>query len=385
MKRHLRGKWWARHLAHFIPIIALLGLLPVSPVYAGGMAMSGTFSGQHFQLIPGESVSTPDIYVVVFNNTDSDMQVGLIPETPAGVELVLPTSEFLLSSGSQQRVEVGVAVSHEAAPGEYALLLTAEACSEGEGIKLGVAAQQQAKLTVFGEAGSLVLSIVTPEGDPFPATLKVYRQAEGQGLPCAHSNTGILKTRLVPGEYLAEAYFQDNGVAEESFSLAANENKGITLVARTVLIEGFSVVPNYHIETNELAFTKIVYTINNLYQPLEGVKASLKVTLDDQVVEEVELISMPTLDVGRTAGSSNYIPPAGWQDGTYSFRIELYNGGKLYTQSSPQELASGSVEGASPITTGSGIKWPLISGIVAGVAAALAVIWWKRGGFERGE
>jgi len=350
------------------------------------MAMSGTFSGQHFQLIPGESVSTPDIYVVVFNNTDSDMQVGLIPETPAGVELVLSTSEFLLSSGSQQKVEVGVAVSDEAAPGEYALLLTAEACSEGEGIKLGVAAQQQAKLTVFGEAGSLVLSTVTPDGDPLPATLKVYRQAEGRGLPCAHSNTGKLKTRLVPGEYLAEAYFQENKVAGESFNVETNESKDITLVARTVLVEGFSVVPNYHTETNELAFAKIVYTINNLYQPLQGAKAILKMTLDDQAVEELELISLPTLDVGRTAGSSNYIPAAGWQDGTYSFSIELYNGGKLYTQSSPQEMAAGSGKGFNPVgsTIGGGLSWPIISGIAAAVAIALLVFWLRRGGLERG-
>jgi len=337
------------------------------------MGISGTFSGQHFQLIPGEGLSTPDIYVVVFNNTESEMLVKLTPETPSGVELILSTTDFLLSSGSQQRIEVGIAVSREAVPGEYILTLTAEACPKGGGIKLGAAAQQQAKLTIFGEAGSLVLSIITPEGEPFPVTVKLYRKVEGQSLPCGLSETGKLETRLAPGDYLAEAYFQGTKVAEESFSLAADEKKDITLVARTIFLEGFCLVPNYHSKTGELAFAKIVYTISNLYQPLEDVKAILKVTLDGQTVEEVDLISLPTLDVGKTAGSSNYMPTEGWQDGMYSFKIELYSHGKFYTQSSAQEMPTESAGGASTATS-----WPLIGGSVGVVVIALIVILTRR-------
>lgn len=382
MSRHLRRKWWARHLAHLIPIIVLLSLLPVSPVQAGGMGISGTFSGQHFQLIPGESLSTPDIYVVVFNNTDSDMVVKLVSQTPSGVELILSTTDFMLSSGSQQRIEVGIAVSGEAVPGEYILTLTAEASPEGEGIKLAGAAQLQAKLTIFGEAGSVVLSTITPEGEPFPATLKLYREVEGRTLPYSHSETGRLETRLPPGDYLAEASFQGTKVAEESFALAADEEKEITLVARTISLAGFAVVPNYYTETGELAFAKIVYTISNLYQPLKDVKAVLKVTLDGQTVEEVELISLPTLNVGKTAGSSNYIPTEGWQkNSTYSFRIDLYSHGKLYTQSPVEEMATEpaeetaakSAEGAS-----TAINWPVIGGIVGVVVIALMAILIRR-------
>ena len=369
-----KKKRWARYLAHLIPIILVLSLVLSTPVQAGGIGISGTFSGQHFQLTRGESLSTPDIYVVVFNNSDDDMQVKLTPQTPSGVELILSTTDFLLSSGAQQRIEVGVAVSPaEAVAGDYTLTLTAEAYREGEGVILTGAAQMQAKLTIFGEAGSLLLSTLTPEGEPFSATVKLYRKTEGQSLPCGHSETGKLETRLTPGDYLAEAYFQDTIVAEESFTLAADEAKEITLVARTIFLEGFCVVPNYHIKTGELAFAKIVYTINNLYQPLEDVKAIVKVTLGGQAADEVELISLPTLDVGKTAGSSNYIPTEGWQHGTYSFEIELYSLGKLYTQSSAQEMATESAEGASTTT-----NWPLIGGSVGVVVIALSVILMRR-------
>jgi len=373
MLLNLKVKWWARRLAHLIPIVALLSLLPASPVQAAGMGISGTFSSQHFQLIPGESLSTPDIYVVVFNNTESEMLVKLTPETPAGVELILSAMDYTLSPDSQQRIEVGVAVSHEAVPGEYILTLTAEASPIGSGIKLGAAAQQQAKLTIFGEAGSLVLSIISPEGGPFPAMIKLYRKVEGQNLPCGLSETGKLETRLPPGDYLAEAYFQGTKVAEESFGLAADEKKDVTLVARTIFLEGFCVVPNYHNKTGELVFAKIIYTINNLYQPLEDVKAVLKATVDDQVVEEVELISLPTLDVGKTEGSSNYIPTEGWQDGIYSFKIELYSHGKLHTKSSAQEMTTESEEGASTNTS-----WPIIGGGVGVAAIALIVVLARR-------
>ena len=373
MSRQLIGKRWARHLAHLILIIVALSLVFTAPVQAGGIGISGTFSGQHFQLVPGESQSTPDIYVVVFNNTDSDMRVKLTPETPFGVELILPMMDFLPASGSQQRIEVGVTVSPEAAPGEYTLTLTAEACPEGEGIKLAGAAQMQAKLTIFGEAGRLLLSVIAPEGEPFSAIVKLYRKAEGQSIPCSHSETGKLETRLTPGDYLAEAYFEDTKVAEESFSLAADEEKEITLVARTVFLAGFSVVPNYYTETGKLAFAKVLYTINNIYQPLKDVKAILEVTLEGQAVEEVELISLPSLDVGQTGGSSNYVPTEGWQGGTYSFKIELYSQGKLYTQSLAEEMSAEPAEGGTAV-----INWPLIGGIVGGVVLIALVILLRR-------
>lgn len=369
MNWHSRRRWRASFLALLSLTVALLSLLPLSPVQAGGIGISGTFSGQHFQLVPGESLSTPDIYVVVFNNSDSEMRVKLAPETPSGVELILPTVDFLLSAGSQQRMEVGIVASSEAVAGEYIVTLTAEAYREGEGIKLAGAAQLQAKLTIFGEAGRLLLSTVTPEGEPFRATVKLFRKTEGQNLPCGHSETGRLETRLTLGDYLAQAYLQDTKVAEESFTLAADEEKEIALVARTVLIQGFSVVSNYYTETGKLAFAKIVYTINNIYQPLKDVKAILEVTLEDQAVEEVELISLSSLDVGQTGGSSNYVPTEGWKSGTYSFQIGLYSQGKLYTRSSVEEMSAEPAEGGSVV-----INWPLIGGAVGGVAVIIAAV-----------
>ncbi len=351
----------ARILALAILIVTLLGFAFPIPAQAQGIAISGNFYRQHFELIPGQSVTTPDIYVVVFNNGEEAMRVKLTPQTPLGVELILPATDFTLPPGEKRQIEVGVRVGPQVPPGDYNLILMAEAYREGEGIKLTGAAQQQAKLTVSGEAGEVDISAMSPQGEPFLATIRLYKQIEGQNYPTGYSETGNLKTKLVPGDYLVEAFYQGTKVAQESFSLAVDEKKIITLVPQTIYIEGFSVVRNYYTETGEFAFAKIAYTINNMYQPLKDAAAVLKVSHEGKLVEEAELISLPILNVGKTTGSQKYIPSGGWQHGTYRFKIELYSQGKLYAQSTEVEIS------AEPAKVGAPVNWPLICGIIGGV------------------
>jgi hypothetical protein len=353
----------ARILALAILIVALLGFAFPMPVEAQGIALSGNFYRQHFELIPGQSLTTPDIYVVVFNQGEHDMRVKLTTHTPLGVELILPTTDFTLPPGERQQIEVGIKVGLQVPPGEYDLILTAETFREGEGIKLTGAAQQQAKLTVSAKSGEVDISTVSPQGEPFLTTIRLYKQIEDQNLPCGYSETGSLKTKLTPGDYLVEAYYQGTKVAQETFSLAADERKAITLVPQTIYIEGFSVVRNWYSETGEFAFAKIDYAINNMYQPLKDVTAVLKVSLEDKLVDETELISLPTLDVGKTGGAGyNYIPSQGWQHGTYIFKIELYSQGNIYAQSQEVQML------AEPAKESAPVNWLLIGGIIAGVA-----------------
>ena len=85
-----------------------------------------------------------------------------------------------------------------------------------------------------------------------------------------------------------------------------------------------------------------------MYQPLKDVTAILKVSFEGELVEEMELISMPTLDVGTSIVSYNYIPTEGWQRGTYNFRIELYTQGELYSQSTEVQMVAAPSEVGVP-------------------------------------
>ena len=97
-------KWRTRLLAPLILVVLAFSLLLPAPAQAGGgIAISGNFYRQNFSLFPGESLSTPDIYVQVFNNSDSTMLVSMSTQVPPEVELTLSTAEFQLAPGGQQR------------------------------------------------------------------------------------------------------------------------------------------------------------------------------------------------------------------------------------------------------------------------------------------
>ena len=60
-------------------ILLTLGLSLQTVQASGGFAVSGNFSSYHYKMVPGETVSTPDVYVIFFNNYAVDIDVELSP------------------------------------------------------------------------------------------------------------------------------------------------------------------------------------------------------------------------------------------------------------------------------------------------------------------
>lgn len=362
-----RGTVWLAILT----LLLLAGLLMPAPAFAGGLAMSGSFYRQDFKIPQGTNLSTPDVYVVVFNNGDEDFNIRMTTQTPSGVELILSEKDFLLKAGEQKEVNIGVNVTEAAVPGNYTLKVSAEAYKEGAGIKLLGSAGQTAKLTVTGEAASIEVNAVTPDGGAVPAIVKLYKQAGSQNFNVGYSETGSLKMKVAPGNYLAEAYVAGSKLADETFSVAANETKKITLEVKTVYFEGFGIVPNYNTETKELAFAQVVYTVNNLLQPFPEAKVILKVTKGGAPLDETTLATIAPLEKGRAGLSYNYMPAGGWQKTSYGFKLELQIGGKPYVSSKEEKLELGT--GASSGVSGN-INWLLIGGIGGGVVILVLII-----------
>jgi hypothetical protein len=360
--------WWVAPLS----LLLISSLFVPASAFAGGLAMSGSFYRQDFEMPQGTSLNTNDIYVTVFNNGTDDFNVMLTTETPTGVELVLSEKDFPLNAGEQKKVTVGVNVSEAAIPGDYTLKVTAEAYKEGEGIKLLGAAGQTAKLTVTGEAASVEIASVTPDGAPIPAMIRLYKKANNQNLSVGYSETGNLKMKVAPGNYLAEAYVAGNKLADKSFSVVADETKKIALEVKTVYFEGFSIVPNYNTETDEMVFAQAVYTVNNLIEAFPEAKVVLKVNKNSTLLDETTLATLAPLEIGRVGLSYNYIPAGGWQKATYTFKLELQIDDQPYTSSKEEKLELGS--GGAPSTTGSNINWLLIGGIAGGVIIVVLII-----------
>jgi hypothetical protein len=365
-----------QRLAPAVFIAAALALFVSAPAQAQGLGLSGNFYRQHYELAPGESLPTGDVYVVVSNSGDSPLVVNMVTDTPPGVTLSLSEESFTLALGAKQQVYVGVQVSEQASPGEYTLAISAEAQRQGTGIKITTGTQQQAKLSVLGESGRVIITAVTETKEPFPALVGIYQETNDGLAELRPPQTGSLEARLAPGDYVIQASYQDIKLAEEGFSLADGEEKDITLVCPTLLLSDFSVSP-VNTDEGKLASARIGYTIANLAKPLADVRAVLRVTLDGQPLDETELASFSLLDPGSREGSATYIPAQGWQDDhTYGFTMGLYAGDSLRYESPTEKLVVGEPSQSAATSSGASASnnRPVIIGAIAGTAATVGAV-----------
>lgn len=362
-----------RGVVRFVPLIPLLllaGLFVAAPAQAqGGLAISGSFYRQAFEIPQGSSVSAPSVYVVVFNQGDEEFGIRMTWEAPVGVNINLSHDDFTLGPGTQQKVLIGVEVSQDAAPGEYEISVTAESYKEGVGgIQIMGAAGQSATLVVLGESASVTVQAASPEGEPVVAVVRLFKVIAGENYEFAYSETGTLEATVSPGSFIASAYVGGEKLAEEGFDVATDEEKTVTLTVGTIYFEGFGIVPNYHTETGELAFAQIVYTVRNLYQPVANAEITLLVTRDGASLDEISLATLSPLDIGRVGLNYNYIPSGDWVIGSYGFKLQLHLDGEPYATTLEERLnvTVGGLAGGGD----GGVSVALIVGIAA---AALAV------------
>lgn len=377
MNWHSWLKWGVIRFALLIPLLLLVCPLLAAPAQAqGGIALSGSFYRQSFEISQGSSVSAPSVYVVVFNQGEEDLQIKMMWEAPLGVDIILSHNEFTLNPGGQQKVLIGVDVAQSAVPGEYEIAVTAESYKEGvSGIQLVGAVSQSADLVVLGESASVTARVVSPDGEPVVAVVRLYRLLIDQQHEVGYSETGTLEAKVTPGSFLAEAYVGGNKMAEESFDVAADEEKTITLTVETIYFEGFGIVPNYNTETGELAFVQMVYTVRNLYQPVANAEVVLQITRDGESLDEISLLTLNPLDMGRVGLNYNYLPSGGWVDGIYGFKLVLNLGGEPYASTLEEQLnvSGGTVAGGGE--GGGGLSAAVIGGIVAAVLFVPLVIY----------
>lgn len=352
--------------------ISIAMALSPHPIQAGGgIAMSGTFYSQDFEIPQGVEVSNESIYVVLFNEGDTEMTVHLTATTLKEVELSFSEQDFPLKPGEQRKVYIGVRVGEDAVPGEYTLRVTAEArrSGTGEGVQIITAVAQEASLKVTGQAAWIAVAVVSPSGHPVVATVRLFKEIQGKRHEFASSETGTLEAKVSLGHYIACAYVGGKKLAEESVDISVeNERKELSLVVKTVYFANFGIVLNYYTETGELAFAHIVYQVSNLYEPMADVELILKVSHDGEALEEVSLLSLSQLTLGDISGSRDYIPPGGWESGIYTFQAELYVGGKLYTTSLEEQL-TGVPPPAAPV-----VSWAVLGIIIGAILIIIAAI-----------
>ncbi len=374
-------------------LLVLFGtVIYAAPVQAqGGFAMSGSFYSQKLELPQGAKIHTPDIYVVVFNNSNEDINVKMTTNAPLGVTLTLAEYEFRLAAHSQKTLEVGIDIAMDAVPGDYKISVTAQPYKESiEGIQIIGGAEQEADLTITGDFGAVDISTVSIDGSPVPAVIVLLRSYEQGDFEIARTDTGRLITNVSPGSYSTHAYVAGRELAVETFTVAADEQKTLILTIKTVYFEGYEIVPVNQNDTGSLVMVHVVSTVKNLLDAFTNVKVNLLVSSETKQ-ESVNIINLSRLEKGDVELSYNYVPANGWQPGIYIFKLELKVGDEIYTTSNAKTLkvdatgkaslvtisgatASATSTPTSPAETESSNTWLIIAGAAVGVLLIITVI-----------
>ncbi len=298
----------------------------------GAIAIAGSFSQQTFEIPQGEKVSAPGVYVRVYNHSDESLVVQFRSTSPLGVQLLYSASSFALAPGKSRQVFVTVKVAKDAIPGEYDLVVAAgvaPASDEGVrpgtvGARLVTASAQRARLVVTGESASIRAVVVSLEGHPIEAKVRLSKVIQDRSNEVAYSETGELAATVSPGRYNISAHLGARTLGEESLEIRAGESREVTLSVGTVFFEHTGIEPDYESDTGELASVRVAYTLNNLYEPVNDAEVVLQVDRDGVRLERITLISLGRLDLGRTEGVYNYVPTGGWREGRYEFELKLY-------------------------------------------------------------
>jgi hypothetical protein len=378
MRRHCRFNRGARYLAPLLLFSTMFIQLfsPPPGVYAdGGVGITGSFSSQVFELVQGSSVNVSSVYVEIHNFRSDAITVRMTTEAPVGVIVNLSQTEFILESGGQQRITVGITATADVAPGEYKIDITAEPYIENPGgIQVVGASGLSATLRVVGEGGTVAVNLVGADNSPIVGEVRLYKIISSKDYEIARSMTGSLYTAVAPGSFYAVAYAGESEIARESFAVAANENKVINLVGLTIYFAGFDPVPAYITDTEDLHHVKMVYTLENLYQPMSDVEVFLNVLRDGSQLEHISILSISTLDIGSLGTSYNYVSSDGWVDGNYSFQLQLYVSNSFFTNTLVKNLDIGGTVNPSPTPYhDNGSSGSSNTGMIIGIAAAVVV------------
>jgi hypothetical protein len=347
------------HLEHhgfkFAPLLLLIALIvpllgsaiPASLATAQpSLGMSGSFPEQPFEIPLGSSISGPSIDVWVFNNGAEEMEINMVTVAPHGVILrIQPGNRFTLAPSSSLQLFIAVEVSEVAAPGFYedGLSVIAQAVTtEGGEVKILGSVALTASLSVVSDYGTVTANTIGAAGEPVLAEIRLFRVIGDTNYEYAYSAGGSLTAVVSPGSYVVYAYKNGEQLAKsETLTVNAGDEITVTLPVTTVSIQGFGLNPQYDPGTNDLTYAQIVYTIVNLDKEMANAELWLAVTYKGVLLETVTILTIDPLSVGRVGMPFTYVPPAGWEEGTYGFRLELYIGGVLYAETLEQTLKVG--------------------------------------------
>lgn len=289
-------------------------------VGANGFGVSGSFSNYHYKIVPGETIETPNVNVVFFNNYDVDIQVEITPNGPDGVDFILDESIVGIDANSSITIPIGITADINTVPGEYMLGISARVLpADQEGISVVGAAELRTNLTVFGEAGDLRINVVDVFGDSFTGNIRLFRVEGGAIAPVDETNGTFIEDRYIPATYRVFVYYEGLQVAQKDIVLNDGDTLTEAVTVQTLFINRFDINPMFNQVTEEFTTARLSYTLENPYINLENVDLTVDVSYEGEFQETFEGGSLSIIPEGEFSGNFIYFPSSAWQAGTYEF------------------------------------------------------------------
>lgn len=337
-----------------------------------GIAVSDTFSGRIYEIPTGSSASSSEVFLTVISEYTYNIGVKMTCITPVGVNINLSENDFTLEPGQNKKIDITIEVTSDAAAGNHtiSIKITPYIANPG-GVQLLTEIIRSASLRVIGDSANVTLLAVSPDDTPVTAELRLFKLIEGRNQEVAYDiSTSSLNAIVAPGTFLAQAYVGSQLLDEETFEIAANEDKTIKLTAGTIYFENPGVI-RFNNSEGELEYAHIYYTLRNVYQTVDQADVYLEVLFNGNKIAERGPYSFISFgpDPGRAPGFFDYTPTSG--DGLYIFQLKLYIGNVFYGSSPEIPFELDDNGGSSATDDNSNI--PLIIGIVCSVVILLCI------------
>ncbi|WP_423792656.1 hypothetical protein ACPB8Q_00140 [Methanocaldococcus indicus] len=310
-------------------------------IYGEGIGITGNILSSSFEIPAGGDVSGG--YIRFYNPSDSPinihMEYYIKPETNK-IHVLFSENNFTLKPKEGKSVYITIKVDNDCVPGKYIVQIVGEAYKTTENRKGTIilpAAGTNIKVNVLGEYSYVSIYTKDKNGNNVACKILLYNK-DNQLI--ATNDTGILKKKVVPGEYLTKAILLGNILNETKFTVKPYENKTVILIVNTVSIPIFKVVPIN--SSRSIKYFYIYSLIDNMYKPLDNVKLVLNVYKNKKLIDKIDIANIYQLPIGKYEYKYNYIPN-NFSNGIYSFQLELYSKDRLYTSTPKIDVNYGTI------------------------------------------
>ncbi len=264
----------------------------------------------------------------VQNLGDSEVQISLGGETPAGISYVPERETVLLRSGAVTNYEFNLRVGKETPPGEYELVPTIRPqintqSEEGSTFIPGISGQVVAK--VIGASAFVRIraeNFFTDE--PVVGNLSLlYADTPTLPFKIAETEGSVLDATVVPGNYIARFDVPGVQTVDREFSIREGEDKLVVLEIKALQFTLASAQPIIDGDGNVFAADIVAAVRNDLTRIEAPTSIEMDVLNDGNLVETVTLAEFPEFPEGVSQQRLTYTPEGGFSSGLWEFGFKL--------------------------------------------------------------